>query len=104
MGLKTTSSLTMQDGDNSTTTYHRISKYVKDKDIDEIIIYMDNYTSKTKRNENLDYKTNVIDIPQRIVLPCTMAELSVDANIGAVIYPKLKTYLENLGHTVVNQI
>jgi len=104
MGLKTTSSLKMQDGDTSITTYHRISQYIKEKDIDEIIIRVDNYTSKIRRNENLDYKTNVIDIPQRIVLSCTMAELSAGADIGAVVYPKLKTYLQNLGHTVVNQI
>ncbi len=104
MGLETTSSLTMQDGGTSTSTYHRIYQYRKNIDIDEIIIIVDNYTSKAKRTASLAYKTGVINIPQQIVLPCTMAELSASVDMGSVVYPKLKIYLEDLGHTVVDEV
>ena len=109
MGLKITSSLTFADGGTSTTSYIHISFYNKPKEKDVLYAGINLYTSKSKREESLSFASrtvggdNSISSGENITLSCTMDEYVAD-NGAAIAYPKLKAYLEGLGHTVVDDI
>ena len=109
MGLKITSSLRFSDGGTSTNSYLHISDYNKPKEVDSLYVKVNLYTSKAKRDENINYKAQTVGGDMEVAsgqtfeLACTMAEYTADD--GATIsYTKLKTYLAAAGHTVVDEI
>lgn len=88
-----------------TTTYVNIFAYHKSKDEDTMIVPVRYYTSKARRDVNVNYISTPLNTTlDPIVLPMTMAEFTANSNIAADVYALLKTRYETQGKTVVDDI
>lgn len=104
MGLKITNSEEHVSG-SVTTTYIHLSGVNKPKDADIVYVSFRCYTSKTRRTADINNVSRPKNmIYQDIPLPMNMPDFCVESNILADVYALLKTYLEDLGKTVVNDI
>ena len=105
MGLKITSVEEHANG-NSSVTYLHVSEYYKPKDGDKVQVATRWYTSKARR----DADVGNISVPKSMAgqttvkLDMTMADFSSLTNTAGDVYALLKTYLEGLGKTVVDEI
>lgn len=105
MGLKITSSEEHSSG-NSSLTYVHIMEYHKPKGEDIMGISTRWYTSKARRDADI----NNTSVPKSMIgktnpkLVMDMADFSAAENAAADVYALLKTYLEGLGMTVVDEI
>lgn len=103
MALKITSSEEHISG-NVSTTYVHISEYRKKKDSDDIDVTIRAYTAKARRDAGIDNVSFPKSIVANIPLAMTMAEFAAVENTTAAVYVLLKTYLEALGKTVVDEL
>ena len=101
MGLKITS-IEEHNSGNATTTYLHISQYHKPKEGDKINVAIRCYTTKARRDANMDNQSVPKSMDCNIALDMTMAEFATSGDTTSAVYALLKTYLEGLGKTVVD--